>query len=1134
MLNITAIQNADYYASLAAVDYYLKGGEPPGIWLGSAAKELSLFGRVEQNDLVLVLDGFAPTTAPERFGEKMVQNAGRKKTKEKRGRDSGWDFTVSCPKSVSVLWSQVDYVRRERIQQIVHRATVRSLEFVEQELTWTRRGKEGKTTEQAEKLLAAYYEHGSNRELEPQLHAHVVLPNLCIRQDGKTGAVLSHPFYTNRDLVGAVFRSELARLLMLEEGLILEKDRDYFRVVGIPDGLEEFHSTRRKQILEQLQRMGLNGGRAAEVACKDTRRVKKDIPPRITLFEKWSEQNHKFGFTEEVAENLLDQHTGLHEFRYEQFLSIAEKARKRAVSDRSYFTAFGFLKLVLFETQCLGVPVEKLQEYSNRFLMEDEEVIELRRERGETYYSTPEIIAQEKWLVQQCRELAAQHSHPVGAYRLGQAIRRQQKKLTKQGLKLGADQENAIQTLVATPGDLQLLNGLAGTGKTTVLSAVKEAYEKSGFRMLGTAISNSACQVLRDDTGISCHTITKLLGDWSLPPGAESAHHAKMLLRAAQGKKTWTLEKPKPFQLDSRTVLVLDEASMVGTDHMQRLVSSVRKAGAKLLVIGDDRQLESIDAGGPFHSLVQRFRPAELENVVRQRDDWGRELAMAAAKGDSAAALRILQANAAIEGADDEEALYAKAVAKWRSQGLTDCCQIAIFAPENRQVHALNLACQSERQAAGQLRKRCLTLAYQASSGDTYSYKAYLGDKVLLTKNSKRYGYHNGDTGILRKFENGKAVVELSRNDGRGRPVVVTVPYKRAGKRCDPGLRLGYATSVYKAQGQTVDTAISILSGSLINRANAYVAFTRHRNEFHCFALKSDLDGYATTLEDCPLAMKLRSGKPPGLAIDLLGETTEGDNESAAKTMEQWAIQIREERRQQRDDRRILEKEAPAPTVLAPAPPVASVETANVKNNDALVDEALVLLTGIDLLSAEVEDMCARCDHPIYRSIAKTFHLDAAKNMIAEFRNFDAIKYATEAFDLLEMCQDLLEEYFSFRDEVADACETVYRAYQARMAESSTSRTTFTELPATSAPTYIPAPIPGPVAAFASSPSPSYGTPSSGYSPASGGGWHQNNLNTQAAAAAQRASAPLIPSAAPAPVQRFAYAVQTAQTVRRT
>jgi len=819
---------------------------------------------------------------------------------------------------------------------------------------------------------------------------------------------------------------------------------------------------------------------------------------------------------------------------YKQFLPIAEKARDRAVSDRSHFTAFGFLKFVLWETQCLGLPVELLQEYAGRFLAEDEELIELRRERGETHYSTPEIIAQEKWLVQQCHQLAAQHTHPVDAFRLEKVIRRQQKELVKKGLQLGTDQENAIQTLVTTPGDLQLLNGLAGTGKTTVLSAVKEAYGKSGYRILGTATSNAACQVLQDDTGIECQTITKLLGDWSLPPGTEAAHHTKMLLRAAQGKKTWTLEKPKPCKLDSRTILILDEASMVGTDHMQRIVSSVAKAGAKLLLVGDSRQLESIDPGGPFYSLIQRISPTTLENVVRQRDDWGRELSKAAAAGDSAVALRILQANAAIEGADDEQSLYAMAIDKWRPHGLTDCRRISIFAPENKQVHALNLACQQERQAAGQLRKRCLALTYQTSAGDEYSYKAYIGDKVLLTKKSKRYGYHNGDIGIIQKFEKGKVVVQLARNDERGRPVVVTVPYKRAGKKCNTGLQLGYASTVYKAQGQTVPVAISILSGSLINRANAYVAFTRHRDEFHCLALKSDLDNYATALEDCPLAVKLRSGKPRGLAIDLLGKMKEGDNGSAAKTMKQWTIQLREERRQQRDDRRMKEKETPPHNVPIPCPPVDPSNSNHKKKEKELVEEALVILTGIDLLSAEVEDICARCDHPIYRPIAKTFHLDAAKNMIAEFRNFDAIKYAAEAFELLESCLGLLEDYFSMRDEIIDACEAVYRAYQARMAESSTSTTTLTELPTTSAPTYIPAAIPGPVAAYASSPPPSYGTPTSGYSPASGGGWHQDNLNTQATAAAQRASAPLVPSAAPAPVQRFASVLQTVQATRRS
>ncbi len=254
---------ADYYLSLAREDYYLKGGEPPGIWWGDGARDLKLSGQVRPEVFHALFRGFTPEGSP------LVQNAG------KEHRQPGWDLTFSAPKPVSTLWSQGDEALRREIQTAHLEAVKAALGYLQEEIELTRRGQAGSKKELAG-LIAALFEQGTSLELDPNLHTHALLMNVCTRRDGSTGAVLSKPIYQRKMVAGALYRTELAAQLESRLGVrcSLPEKAFAFTVEGVKEALNKFFSKRRGAVEERLNSRGLESAAAAAVATLDTRRHK--------------------------------------------------------------------------------------------------------------------------------------------------------------------------------------------------------------------------------------------------------------------------------------------------------------------------------------------------------------------------------------------------------------------------------------------------------------------------------------------------------------------------------------------------------------------------------------------------------------------------------------------------------------------------------------------------------------------------------------------------------------------------------------------------------------------------------------------------------------------------------------------
>ena len=306
ILSISAMSGGGqgkYYIGLAREDYYTKGGEPPGLWIGGGSKQISLDGTVKPQQLRNLLLGFSPDG-----GLDLVRNAGDEK------RQSGWDLTFSAPKSVSVIWALSSPDVRQQIQRAQFEAATTTLSFLEREAGIVRLGAGGREIEKA-RLIAAAFEHGTSRAQDPQLHTHVLLLNIGVRADGTTRALSSRPIYRMKMLAGRVYRESLALALERDLSVEIHRTNSSFSIAGVPDSVCRTFSKRREQILTALEERSLTSAIAAKIAALDTRPAKALIP-REKLFAVWQEKGKELGFgTREVTELL-------------------SRARDRALADR--------------------------------------------------------------------------------------------------------------------------------------------------------------------------------------------------------------------------------------------------------------------------------------------------------------------------------------------------------------------------------------------------------------------------------------------------------------------------------------------------------------------------------------------------------------------------------------------------------------------------------------------------------------------------------------------------------------------------------------------------------------------------------------------------------------------------------
>jgi len=786
MLSIGAMGSGqeDYYLTLAREDYYLAGGEPPGHWSGRGAAALGLAGTVEREPLCHLMGGLSPDGRAA-----LIQNAGHD------DHQPGWDLTFSAPKSVSTLWAVADEALRQRIQDSHHQAVSKALAYLEDEASFTRRGKGGTEREPAA-LIVATFEHGTSRAQDPQLHTHSLVLNVAVRDDGTTGTIESKPFYLAKMTAGALYRAELAAQLQVQLGLAVERHGNWFEVRGVPRSLMQEFSQRRTAIEEYLEARGLSSAQASAVAALSTRGVKGHAA-RSELVSEWRTAGSSHGFGPPEIEALLGQPVPRDPVSQRQ--AVVDTAIGRVTAQQSHFSRQQLLRAVAEEAQGCGLGADEVLASVTTTLSHSPEIVMLGSVRGEARYTTQEMIELERRMLAEARAFQPDRTHLVSERVVHAALDRRPT--------VTEEQAAALRHMTLREGSLQLVTGMAGAGKTYLLQAARESWQEAGFRVVGAALSGKAADGLEREAGIPSRTLAKCLRDLAADPSAGPSSAGEPQPRSTRGRAQSVEDR---FQLDSSTVWVVDEAGMIGTRQMAAMITLAREAGAKLVLVGDPRQLQPIDAGGPFKALAETLGTAELTEIQRQGESWARQAVHDFADGHAAEGLRAYAERGLLTVADDRRTAIAQIATDWLADRDTEIRERLILTGTNGEAAAINRIIQAERAQAGELGE-----ARAVVEGQVFR----PGDRLLFTRNSRLYGVRNGSLGTLESVGDGEALrVRLDSGEWR------TIPVEQY-----PHLRLGYAVTTHKAQGVTASSVYVLAGGPLQDRELAYVQASRSR-----------------------------------------------------------------------------------------------------------------------------------------------------------------------------------------------------------------------------------------------------------------------------------------------------------------
>lgn len=792
---IRGFDQGEYYLALASADdYYLDGKEPPGFWLGDGALALGLSGLLTKDKFRNLLRGLSPDGT-----QALVHNANSPK------RRAGWDVTWSVPKSVSTAWSQAELPVRLAIERCVNAAVGEGVRYLESIGVIIRRGEDGVIREQA-KLLFAAFPHSTSRALDPQLHVHTILLNVAVRPDGTTGTVEPKEIFRHQHAADAIFRVELAAQLEKQLGLRAVREGRAFELHGVDRNLMSTFSKRRQEIEAVLTERGLSGAKAAEIVAFETR-AKKSAIDRDRLFADWRHVGRHHGWSTEQVNGLLQVSTPVRDATKERAATVADSLN-RLTYHESHFALRDLTRALAEEAQGRGLGARDVLVLRDGILQTRAAIPLAQRDR-ETRFTTPEMLAMERKFLQAARELHAD-SRP-----LSPADRIQDVVLERHPT-LSAEQRAAVRAVTESLGGLPLVVGMAGTGKSFAFGVAKEIWEAQGLDIHGTCLSGKAAAGLHEASRVESLTLHRLL--WGIDHGAIPLH--------------------------SRSVVLVDEAAMVGTRQLLDLTSKCLAARAKLVLAGDAGQLQSVEAGGGFGALLREFGATTLTEIQRQREGWARQAVKDFAAGRSEPALAAYHGRGLVHLESQPEFAEQALVVHWGKSAPLEPVGRVILAGTNAEVSRLNALAQQQRLAAG------LLCGPPVAVGEE---RLYVNDRVLFTRNSLALSVFNGELGTVIAREG--LQITIAMDQGR----IVTVNASAYGH-----LRLGYALTTHKAQGMTAEQSY-VLTGPMQNRELTYVQASRARGDTRFFVGSEDLQGTADRMarsQPKELASDLATGSP--------------------------------------------------------------------------------------------------------------------------------------------------------------------------------------------------------------------------------------------------------------------------------
>jgi conjugative relaxase-like TrwC/TraI family protein len=786
-----------YYTRELATDHeqYLSGhGESPGRWYGAGAATLGLHGEASPAEFQAMFEGRDPTT-----GELLGRAHGRNAV-------PAFDVVLRPTKSVSVLYGLGDPATGRAVLSAHHAGLAEAVVYLDEHLG-ARRGHGGVQHVSGQGLLAVGFDHRTSREGDPLLHTHLVVANRVQGPDGRWTALDGRDLYRHRLAADAIYRAtyqrELARTLGVE--WTAADGHGNRELQGMSEVLVRSFSKRSGQIDAELDRLVVDGRertpRLVRWAVQATRKPKEQEAPD-TLYDRWRAEAAERGHD---ADALVREVTGRTPDRQQDWTVSAAQADpvfdRLAGLDGLTEHASTFTRpdvLVALGAGLAGAGRTELEGLADRFLAERAVSVVADRALEERRWSTPDLLVVEQRLVESATGRTGEQTAVASHEAVREALAAHPT--------AGADQQAMVRDLCQGGQGVALVVGRAGTGKTFALGIARHAWQLDGYRLLASAPTGIATMSLQGEGFEDVATCDRLLGD--LDRGRE--------------------------QLDPRTVLVVDEAGMVGSRKLGRLLEHAQQAQAKVVLVGDDRQLAPIDAGGGFRALRLRLGASELVENRRQQQAWEREALELVRSGLVDEAVAAYQAHDRVVAADSKPAATLALLQDWWTawqQADHDPTQeVIVLAARRAEVDRLNSLCQELLAARGRLGPKRL----QAEDRHLA-----LGDRVVCGHNAiGELGVANGSRGVVTALDPQTRTLTLRLDGTDGRTVTLPRSYldgRRQGER-NRRVDLAYATTGHRAQGLTRGRALVRLTGS--EDVNwLYVQLSRARHDTRLYTV---------------------------------------------------------------------------------------------------------------------------------------------------------------------------------------------------------------------------------------------------------------------------------------------------------
>jgi Ti-type conjugative transfer relaxase TraA len=413
------------------------------------------------------------------------------------------------------------------------------------------------------------------------------------------------------------------------------------------------------------------------------------------------------------------------------------------------------------------------------------QIVSLAGDNPAPRYTTRAVLESEDEVLSAAQELARNNNHEMAVAARASVLK--QEKFEN----ISREQVLALRHATGAAG-IALIDGQAGTGKSYTMSAIREVYEEQGRRVIGLAPTNAVAQDMKENGFARARTL-----------------HSE-LFALDKGNTQW----------DSRTIIILDEAAMIDTRNMAKLAAHARHAGAKLILVGDERQLSSIERGGMFGVLKERHGAAELRKVRRQQADEDRVASRLMANGNYRDALLSYQKKGEISWTDTQSEAADALIQRWaEDSALAPTKSRFVFAYTNQDVNELNGAIRHLREERGELGP---STNFETKHGHA---EFAQGDRIQFTGTDKQRGIYNGQAATLRGIEGDVMTVVL---DGKRQRVV------EFDVRTFQDFRHGYAGTIYRGQGRTIDHTY-LFHSEHWRAAASYVAMTRHSSRTQLF-----------------------------------------------------------------------------------------------------------------------------------------------------------------------------------------------------------------------------------------------------------------------------------------------------------